>query len=101
MSILGQLRNKTFWFLDSLKGSPVRKAYNEIKLFDRTDSGTPAILEHQEKRWQELRERAVKATEFYAPFADREFKDFPVINKNDIRIRQDQFLSSEIGRAHV
>lgn len=95
MSILGQLRNKTFWFLDSLKGSPVRKAYNEIKLFDRTDSGTPAILEHQEKRWQELRERAVKATEFYAPFADREFKDFPVINKNDIRIRQDQFLSSD------
>lgn len=94
MSALGQLRNKGFWMLDSLKGSLVRKAYDEIRAFDITGSENPSIRKYQEKHWQELKERAVNNTEFYAPFAAGGFKDFPVINKNDIRTQQDRFLSS-------
>lgn len=95
MSVLGRLRNTTYWALDSLRGSPVRKAYDEIKLIDHTDSGDSVIREHQEKQWQELKERAVKTTKFYAPFAGRKFSDFPVISKNDIRSQQNSFMSSD------
>lgn len=94
MSALGQLRNSGFWFLDSLKGSPVRKAYDVIKAFDSTDSGSPTLQKYQEERWLKLKEQAVNNTEFYAPFVDRKLRDFPVINKNDIRTQQDKFLSS-------
>lgn len=95
MSVLGQLRRVTYWMIDLLKGSPVRKAYNEIKLIDHTDSGSPVVQKLQKKQWRELKERAVKTTEFYAPFAGCKFCDFPVINKNDIRTQQDKFLSSD------
>ncbi len=94
MRILGYLRNKGFWFLDALKGSPVRKAYDEIQSFDLTDSADPSVREYQQRQLQILKESAVKTTEFYAPFADRAFEEFPVITKNDIRARQDSFMSS-------
>lgn len=94
MSVLRQLRRSAYWTIDALKGSPVRQAYDEIKTIDGTDSGSQAIKAHQDKQWRDLCERAVKNTAFYAPFAGRDFRDFPVINKNDIRTQQDKFLSS-------
>lgn len=94
MSVTGWLRNKGFWFLDSLKGESVRKAYDEIKKYDYTNSGSASIRKHQEKQWLKLKGQAVSNTKFYAPFAARQFKEFPVINKNDIRTQQDAFLSS-------
>lgn len=94
MSFLAGLRNKSFWMLDALKGGTMRKAYDELKFFDGVDSDNPVIKEHQEKQWRMLKEQAVKTTEFYSPFVDCDFKDFPIIDKNDIRTRQDNFMSS-------
>ena len=94
MGMLTGLRNRGFWVLDAIKGSPVRKAYNEIKQLDCISSSELSIQEHQDRQWRKLKECAINTTVFYAPCRDCSFTEFPVIDKNIIRCQQDKFLST-------
>ena len=98
MSILGVLRRKSFWLFDTMRGGVVRKAYEAIKIIDQTDSDDQTVREYQEKTWQVLKKQAVSTTDFYAPFANKDFSDFPIINKNVIRAQQDRFMSSSFQK---
>ena len=94
MSPLAFLRNKSYWILDAATGGKVRTACGEIERMDAANCDDVAVREHQQNRWRALYEQAVKTTEFYAPFSGKDFKEFPVINKNTIRSQQDRFMSS-------
>lgn len=98
MGIICVARNRAFWLMDAVKGSPVRTAYNTIKKIDEMDSGSAYIQRHQEEAWQILKEKACSKTRAYRSFKDCSFDKFPVISKQDIRASQDDYISSDFNK---
>lgn len=95
MKFISYMRNKAFWFMDFLKGSHVRTAYNDIKKIDEMDSDDLFIKNYQEEAWLKLREKVCLKTKAYAKYIDCDFSNFPIISKQDIRQSQEEYLSSE------
>lgn len=93
--MLEELRKKSYWCLDALKGGSVQKAYDQIKEFDCLDSDDPKVEEHQVTAWDQLRSYAIYNTEFYKDIRADKLEDFPVIDKNIIKSRQDEFISAQ------
>jgi phenylacetate-CoA ligase len=98
MHFLAWVRNNAFWTLDTLKGNKVRKAYEEIKKIDYMDSNNPYIEQHQKKAWAVLKEKACTTTMAYKDYRSLDLSQFPVVTKQDIRARQDDFMSCLYNR---
>lgn len=98
MTLLNIARNKVFWLLDNLKGGQIHKSYSEIKKIDEMDSDNPYVIEHQRRAWEILKKKACFSTRAYALYVDKDFKDFPIITKQDIRENQEDYLSNEYDR---
>lgn len=85
-----KLRWFGFWTLDSLRGGPVRKYYNQIK--NSYQKGTS--VEATDKKIRKLIKHAVKTTKYYQDFDENiKFEDLPVVNKDTFRNYYDDFLS--------
>lgn len=95
MRVLAFVRNRTFWLMDLLKGSPVRHAYDDIKKFDEMDSINPFLRKYQKQAWLDLKEKACRTTRAYEKYVKCDFSEFPVITKQDIRQNQDDYISSD------
>lgn len=93
MPIIPSLRRAAFWLLDQVKGAPVKTAYTVIKKIDEMDSSNPFIKEYQESEFCRLMKEARENTEYYANYVGKKLENFPVINKNDIRSKQNAFIS--------
>lgn len=91
-------RNKVFWIMDCMRGSLVRETYNDIKKIDEMDSCNPFIQEYQKKAWMKLKDKACSNTKAYAKYSDRDFEQFPMITKQDIRQAQKDYLSLEFEK---
>ena len=98
MDMMSFVRNRAFWLLDAVKGSPVRTAYKNIKEIDETDSNSALIQEHQDKAWEVLKDKACSKTKAYAAYRDCSLGQFPVISKQDIREAQDDYISSDFSK---
>lgn len=95
MNFPQNIRKYSFWFFDLIKGSVIRKHYDDIK----------AIIENSDKRKFQVRKEeylnsllnhAVSSTEFYKNNDNyTSIFDFPIINKNLIRDNFDKFKSSK------
>ena len=96
MRISELLRNITFWSLDFIKGSKIKKHFDDLKLsFADIESGRKKA----EQRLTGILDHAVKTTPFYKKYAGFEnLKDFPVIQKNTIKENYDAFLSDIYDR---
>lgn len=101
MNILAWCRRTVFWTIDMLKGGVIRKAYTTLKRFDEIDSDSEEIKEHYKKEWEKLKKHSVGTAAFYSSYADKEFLDFPIITKNDIRTNQKDFLSSKYNMENL
>lgn len=93
MGLLSFARNKSFWLFDLIKGGHIKTAYDEIKKIDKMDSDSSFISEYQHQAWENLKRIACSNTKAYAPYEALNFAQFPVISKQDIRQRQDDYLS--------
>jgi phenylacetate-CoA ligase len=95
MTFTDKMRSHAFWLTDALKGSRVRKHYNDIKLiYENLDS--PEVTEKRSKFLFDLLDHAVRSTRFYERFKKfNALTDFPVVNKNTIRINLNDFLSEK------
>ena len=91
--MLGEnLREWGFWTLDFLKGSQVRKHYNDIK---RIIEGTKENRDITNEYTNNILKYAVENTEFYKNYSYFDtIKDFPIIDKNII-IDNKEILSSK------
>lgn len=98
MELLAVLRNHGFWMLDRLRGGTIKKNYNVIKQIDMMNSDNPFVRKHQSLAWEELKKYAVQNTKFYRDYDTCVFDEFPIITKNDIRERQDDFLSMDFEK---
>jgi len=89
---LKNLRYYIFWAFDFLKGSPIRKHYNEIAdvFYDR-----PSSKNIKERRLSDILRYAIANTSFYGHFDSKDLKSFPVITKQDIVANMDTIFSTE------
>ncbi len=95
MQFLESLRYKAFWIVDKLKGSPVRKNYNEIKYINE-HYNTDRSQALQKKNLETLIQHAITTTTFYQDFSEaKTIEDFPVINKVMIKNDYAAFRSSK------
>lgn len=72
------IRRTGFWALDALKGGQIRKNYIDIKKKMATN-------ELNEEQLQKLLRHAIKTVPFYQAYGQKDFSEFPVITKNDIK----------------
>ena len=101
MGLMSLARRTAFWTMDALKGGPIRKAYNDIKKIDETDSDSTYVIRYQEQAWKNLKEHACANTKAYAPYSSCEFEDFPIISKQDIRQAQEDYMSCSFDRERL
>jgi phenylacetate-CoA ligase len=82
------IRAKTFWFIDRLKGGKVRSYCNEInRCLNDGKSGDNLQL-------KKILEWAVNNTSFYAKYSSfRSLRDFPIIDKSIIRENTDDMIA--------
>jgi phenylacetate-CoA ligase len=95
--MLEQMRSVAFWWLDTVRGSQIKRAYDEIKRFYEMDSSSKELEEYHNKALKKLIKHATTTTEFYKKYdtLGYDLSKFPVINKNIIKENQESFLSSK------
>lgn len=94
-----------FWIKDFLKGSPIRKPYNEIKFIQENsyEKGLPI----REAALQQLLNFAKQNTTFYKNIQGNDLKSFPIMNKfsllehyNEICVEKSK-IPGQVGDVHI
>jgi len=95
MAVMNALRRKMFWYMDTLKGSPIKDYYQEIGGIQDTPLDSESI-KAKEKNLKKLLNHTVSSTSFYKDFREyRSLHDFPVINKKMIQDNFELFKSDK------
>jgi phenylacetate-coenzyme A ligase PaaK-like adenylate-forming protein len=93
MEFLNTLRNKTFWFIDYLKGGLIKNHYREIK-FILENYHSEKSVKLREAYLSNLLNHAVSTTPFYKSYQNTvSLTGFPVINKSIIKNNFERFKS--------
>jgi phenylacetate-CoA ligase len=91
-------RSFAFWGKDFLRGSITRRALKEIESINKLDSENPKVKMHQETALKSLLTLASETTNFYKEFNGFEFNNYPIINKNTIKDKQNDFISNKYSK---
>lgn len=86
---MNRVREIVFWFIDLIKGSPIKNDFNEISTILNDKNRVHANSESLKK----ILEHAVTTTRYYAAYSAGNFESFPVINKSIIRDQIENFRS--------
>jgi phenylacetate-coenzyme A ligase PaaK-like adenylate-forming protein len=93
MEFLNTLRNKTFWFIDYLKGGLIKNHYREIK-FILENYHSEKSVKLREGYLSNLLNHAVSTTPFYKSYQNTVLLTyFPVINKSIVKNNFESFKS--------
>tara|TARA_R110000868_G_C10869237_1_gene762146 strand:- start:42 stop:1340 length:1299 start_codon:yes stop_codon:yes gene_type:complete len=88
-----KIRYISFWFLDTIKGSKIKKHYKDIS-FILDNYSNPVVQSKLNGYIDNLLKHAIKTTMFYKKQSKyTSLSDFPIINKNTIRDRFNEFES--------
>lgn len=92
MKITEKIRHYSFWLIDFLKGSKIRKHYNDIRSI-LNNYNTVESIKKKESYLTKIINHAITSTEFYSSYSKNNISisDFPVINKNVIRENSSKF----------
>lgn len=95
MSVINTVRRQSFWTLDFLRGSKIKKRIKDIA-FILENYKDPESVKLRVLRLENLIKHATETVPFYMELNNaHELSDFPVINKNLIRDNFDAFMSSK------
>ncbi|WP_248723023.1 CoF synthetase [Seonamhaeicola sp. ML3] len=85
MSLLNNLRNKSFWFIDTLKGKKIKNHLNEIS-FVLNNLESNESLKLREQHLQDILKHATKTSSFYSDYKGIiNIGEFPVIRKTVVQ----------------
>ncbi len=94
MKFIEFLRNKAFWFLDSLKGGEKRDHYNEIE-FIINNPLSPKTVDLKKEKLDNILRHAVGSVDFYKEYTNySSLEEFPVVDKNTIKNNFGSFQSN-------
>jgi phenylacetate-CoA ligase len=92
--MMQKLRRKAFWVSDRIKGSSVKKHYEEISQ-SLENSNKQQRIQDSENKLETLLNHAITTTGFYSELdKDSVLNDFPVVDKTQIKDQFESFLSS-------
>jgi len=93
MRFAERIRSYSFWFLDLLRGNPIRNHLNDISFFLKHGNSDIVCVKH-EAYLKKILGHAVANCYYYSKFCDNlKLSSFPVINKNIIKENFDQFIA--------
>ncbi len=89
------IRRTSFWLLDFITGSKVGKHYKEIKyIMENYEESN--VIQLKEKHLLDILKYATENVEFYKKSSSyTSINDFPIINKNIIKVHYEEFQSVE------
>lgn len=87
------LRYCTFWAIDFLRGSPIRKHYIEVKYIFSNWRDSNKL---REKRLSDILHNATINSPYYKSFNPEVLQSFPVISKQDISENMDSIFFREL-----
>lgn len=94
MKALELLRKYTFWGLDFIKGSPVRKHYNDIQFIIENYESQEA-QNRINKHLENLIIHSKNTVPYYNNVMGSKLEDFPIIDKSIVRNNFEDFKSSK------
>ena len=98
MRLTEKIRSNSFWVIDFLTGSQVRRHLKEIRS-SHISSDIVSLKTQNENKISKLIRHAISNCSFYSHFNGAELiSDFPVINKTLIKENQDSFMAGNIRR---
>nr|WP_298789300.1 CoF synthetase [uncultured Allomuricauda sp.] len=102
LKVLEQARKAVFWILDALKGGGVRKHYREIRQIQNNPDSRKS-REITEASLSQLLKHAINTVPHYFDITDAEprLDMFPVIDKQTVREKFEQFKSQEYAHRHT
>lgn len=87
------MREKLYWFVDSLKGKLIRNHYNDIEFINQSKN-VQTVNIRREELIERILTHATETTPFYKEFKhSSRLDDFPVLNKTLVQKRFDDFKS--------
>ena len=94
--MLAPLRKELFWTLDLLKGAKVKKYFEDIRRINECPYSEAAIAS-RERYLQNILQHCLNTVPFYRELEleGPGIEQFPVVDKNYIRERQDSFISTK------
>lgn len=95
MKLLEFARNKIFWIIDFLKGEKVKSALEILCNCEDGIWSEEQIEEYQEACIKKLLTHAKDTVPYYYEQKDTILKNWPVVNKNVLRINKDSVLSKK------
>lgn len=101
MSVINTVRRQSFWAIDFLRGSEIKKRIQDIT-FILENYKNPQSVKLRALRLEKLISHAKETVPYYMEQRSaRELSDFQVINKNLIRDNFDAFMSSEYTKEQL
>jgi phenylacetate-CoA ligase len=93
MRFLEHIRYYSFWILDFLKGSKIKRHLKEITFINENWQHADAQI-IQKKHLYTILRHAIETSPYYKHLSqETPLHEFPIINKNSIREHYDQFPS--------
>lgn len=94
MTLLEFLRNKAFWTLDSLKGSPVKRYLYKLEQIEMGGVADNQVVIYQREELAKLLTHCIRTVPAYKNMKSMDLKSWPVVNKNELRENKGLHLSS-------
>jgi len=94
MTLLEFYRNKSFWFIDEIKGGKVAYYFSLLNKYDNSDISEKEVEEFQNDELKRLLCHARETVPFYQKYDSDVLVDWPVVNKLVIRSNYSAFRSS-------
>ena len=104
MNIQSTFLRISFWLNDYIKGSPIRKLYNEIKYL--SENSFEKCIHIREQKLKKILHHAITNTEYYKGYSYN-LNEFPIMNKykylenyNSIKVNI-KHIPGQIGELHI
>ncbi|OEK08541.1 hypothetical protein A8C32_03550 [Flavivirga aquatica] len=95
---LENLRNNSYWFLDFIKNSPIKKHTNDISFILENFSNKKSE-DLRKNKLEKIVNHARETTPFYKEY--KKFEDLPIVNKNTIRNSREAFQSNAFNKEQL
>lgn len=101
MTILEIFRNKAFWFIDTMKGGHIKKAYSVIEKCDRGIWSEVEIEEYQKAAIAKLLLHTKNTVNAYKNQESLDILHWPVVSKVDLKTNLDGHISSDYNKDNL